>query len=104
MIEIASDNKIVIIRFDFLYLLDSKYGKKELPLNIIKEHKNYYDGSIAVCDDCGVVIIPKEFHTEEFFDKIQNIEKQEDIWFERLDRYKENTFEIVCLKKYLKEE
>lgn len=78
--------------------------KKELPLNIIKEHKNYYDGSIAVCDDCGVVIIPKEFHTEEFFDKIQNIEKQEDIWFERLDRYKENTFEIVCLKKYLKEE
>lgn len=78
--------------------------KKELPLNIIKEHKNYYDGSIAVCDDCGVVIIPKEFHTKDFFDKIQNIEKQEDIWFERLDRYKENTFEIVCLKKYLKEE
>lgn len=78
--------------------------KKELPLQIIEEHKNYYDGSIAVCDDCGVVIIPTEFHTQEFFEKLENIEKQEDIWFERLDRYKENTYEIVCLKKYLSEE
>lgn len=68
------------------------------------EHKEKYDGAIAVCDDCGVVIIPKEHHTYEFLQKLINIEEQEDTWFERLDRYKENTFEIVCLKKYLNEE
>ena len=61
-----------------------------------------YDGAIAVCDDCGVVIIPKECHTEEFYEKLVDIEEQEDIWFSRLDHYKENTFEIVCLKNYLK--
>lgn len=67
----------------------------------IKKRFDYYNESIAVCDDCGVVIIPKEYHNKDFYDKIVNIEKQEDIWFDRLDRYKENTFEIVCLKKYL---
>lgn len=65
------------------------------------EHRVLYDQAIAVCDDCGVVIIPKEFHTEEFMAKLAQIEEQEDIWFDRLDHYKENTFEIVCLKKYL---
>lgn len=69
---------------------------------IIEMSKSKYDGTIAVCDDCGVVIIPKELHTEEFYQKLIHIEEQEDIWFNRLDHYKENTFEIVCLKKYLK--
>ena len=69
--------------------------------DILKEHKEKYDGAIAVCDDCGVVLIPKEFHDENFYQKLEAIEEQEDIWFERLDRFKENTFEIVCLKKYL---
>lgn len=79
--------------------------KPEPPLDakIAKEHKEKYDGAIMVCDDCGVVLIPKENHTKEFFDKIVAIEEQEDIWFDRLDRKKENTFEIVCLKNYLKE-
>lgn len=79
--------------------------KPEPPLDekIAKEHKEKYDGAIMVCDDCGVVLIPKEYHTKEFFDKIVAIEEQEDIWFDRLDRKKENTFEIVCLKNYLKE-
>ena len=27
-----------------------------------------------------------------------------DIWFDRLDHYKENTFDIVCMKNYLKDE
>lgn len=70
--------------------------------SLIKEHKKLYDESIAVCDDCGVVIIPKELHTQSFYDKLVAIENQEDIWFDRLDHYKENTFDIVCLKKYLK--
>lgn len=79
--------------------------KPEPPLDesIVKEHKEKYDGAIMVCDDCGVVLIPKECHTQEFFDKLVAIEEQEDIWFDRLDRKKENTFEIVCLKKYLQE-
>lgn len=77
--------------------------KPEPALNetVIKEHKEKYDGAIMVCDDCGVVIIPKEYHTQEFLNKIIAMEEQEDIWFDRLDRHKENTFEIVCLKKYL---
>ena len=66
-----------------------------------KEHKPLYDGAIAVCDDCGVVVIPKEYHTEEFLVKLAQIEEQEDVWFDRLDHFKENTFEIVCLKSYL---
>lgn len=70
--------------------------------NIVNEYKSKYEGSIAVCDDCGVVIIPKFFHTEEFYNKLVLIEEQEDVWFNRLDHYKENTFEIVCLKKYLR--
>lgn len=70
---------------------------------IEKSHREMYDGSIMVCDDCGVVLIPKRHHTKEFYDKIVAIEEQEDIWFDRLDRKKESTFEIVCLKNYLKE-
>lgn len=75
---------------------------KELDPAIMAEHRALYDGAIAVCDDCGVVIIPKNQHTEEFLQKLHRIEDQEDIWFDRLDHYKENTFEIVCLKNYLK--
>lgn len=61
------------------------------------------DGGIAVCDDCGVVLIPRFRHTREFLSSLKAIEEQEDIWFERLDRYQENTFEIVCLKTYNKD-
>lgn len=68
-----------------------------------REHYNRYQGSIAVCDDSGVVIIPKELHTEEFYQKLIDIENQEDIWFDCLDRRKWDTFDIVCLKKYLED-
>ncbi len=78
--------------------LDFQYDSE-----ILNKSKNYYDGSIAVCDDSGVVIIPKEYHTEDFLDKIKFIEEQEDIWYECLDRKKMSTYEIVCLKKYLEE-
>ncbi len=75
--------------------------EEEPDADIIRSHKALYDGSIMVCDDCGVVVIPKAYHNEEFLQKIIAIEEQEDIWFDRLDRHKENTFDIVCLKKYL---
>ncbi len=68
------------------------------------EHNERYDGAIAVCDDCGVVVIPKEHITETFLSKLKNMEDQEDIWFDRLDHYKENTFEIVCKKNYLQDD
>lgn len=80
--------------------------KNEEPLDprIKEEHENKYNGSIAVCDDTGVVIIPKEFHNEEFLEKLDSIENQEDIWFECLDHRKWDTYDIVCLKKYLNQE
>lgn len=76
--------------------------KNNNPLNneLYQEHYNKYNGSIAVCDDSGVVIIPRENHTQEFLDSLSAIEEQEDIWFDCLDRRKWDTFDIVCLKKY----
>lgn len=80
--------------------------EKEIDTNIsslILEKRALYDGAIAVCDDTGVVIIPKDFHNENFVKRLHFIEEQEDIWFDCIDRKKMTTFETVCLKKYLKE-
>lgn len=78
-------------------------SKNEKPLDpdILEIHKEKYDGTIAVCDDTGVVIIPKELHNKAFLQKLDDIENQEDIWFECLDHKKWDTYDIVCLKKYL---
>lgn len=70
-------------------------------LTIAKEHETYYNDSIAVCDDTGVVIIPKDCITNDFLNKLYNIEEQEDKWFECIDRLKWDTYDTVCLKKYL---
>jgi regulator of RNase E activity RraA len=78
-------------------------GETDLDSAIISERRAFYDGSIAVCDDSGVVIIPKELHTEEFLKKLDWIEEQEDIWFDCIDRRKWSTYDTVCLKKYLNE-
>lgn len=74
--------------------------EKGIDASIIEERKRIYDGAIAVCDDSGVVIIPKELHTEEFYRKLEFIEEQEDIWYDCIDRKKMSTFQTVCLKKY----
>lgn len=74
---------------------------REIDMEWKKNHYELYDGTIAVCDDCGVVIIPKDKIDEEFLEKLHHIEDQEDIWFDRLDHYKESTFDIVCKKNYL---
>lgn len=78
--------------------------EKEIDYEWKKEHQERFDGAVAVCDDCGVVVIPKESLTEDFLIKLHNIEDQEDIWFDRLDHYKESTFDIVCRKKYLNDD
>lgn len=67
---------------------------------VLQKRQEYFKDSIAVCDDTGVVIITKEYMTEEFFKKLEIIEEQEDIWFDCIDRKKWNTFETVCQKKY----
>ena len=73
----------------------------EVKESILQDYRRKYEGAVAVCDDCGVVVIPKEKLNREMLDKIKGIELQEDIWFERLDKFKESTFDIVCRKKYL---
>lgn len=67
---------------------------------IINENRSRYENSILVCDDSGIVLIPKEKINSDFLEKIVKIEEQEDIWFECLDRRKWNTYDIVCMKKY----
>ena len=69
---------------------------------LYKEIKEKYDGSIMVCDDSGVVMIPKEKINDKLIARLQYIEYQEDIWFYCLDSLKMSTFDIVCQKKYLK--
>ena len=66
--------------------------------------KSTYDGSIMVCDDSGVVMIPREKVNEQLLNKLNFIEFQEDIWFYCLDTLKMSTFDIVCKKKYLEGE
>jgi regulator of RNase E activity RraA len=79
--------------------------KNERPLDpeIERAHRDLYDGAIAVCDDSGVVVIPKARHTAEFLDKLDWIEEQEDIWFDCIDRLKWDTFDAVCRKRYLED-
>lgn len=68
---------------------------------IILKKQQQYDGTIAVCDDTGVVIIPKKEQNEMFIQKLNDIEEQEDTWFDCIDRKKMNTFETVCKKHLL---
>lgn len=72
--------------------------------NILRKKREEFEGAIAVCDDCGVVVIPNEKINESFLNALHEIEDQEDIWFDRLNHYKESTFEIVCQKKYLQDD
>lgn len=69
----------------------------------IEKRRAIFQGTIAVCDDSGVVVIPKEQITEEFYDKLVAIELQEDIWYDCIDRRKWSTYRTICLKDYLKE-
>lgn len=70
----------------------------------VEKKRALYEGTLAVCDDTGVVIIPKEQITEEFLQKLYHIEEQEDMWFNCIDHLKWDTYDTVCLKKYLEEE
>lgn len=82
----------------------NKKDKNPLDKKIVDKRKRYYEGAIAVCDDTGVVIIPKKVQKHGFLKKLEWIESQEDIWFDCIDRVKWNTFDAVCLKKYMDKE
>jgi regulator of RNase E activity RraA len=69
----------------------------------VAKQREIYDNAIAVCDDTGVVVIPKDQLNIEFIDKLKQIEEQEDIWFNCIDRRKWDTYDTVCLKRYLTE-
>lgn len=83
--------------------INEQIKKTNKQIEEIKKKQSFYNDAIIVCDDTGVVVIPKSFHNENFLEKIKHIEEQEDIWFDCIDRKKYSTFETVCLKKYLKD-
>jgi 4-hydroxy-4-methyl-2-oxoglutarate aldolase len=78
-------------------------SKNAEPLDphLLAERRAYYQDSVAICDDTGVVVICKQFQTDAFLAKLDWIEEQEDLWFDCIDRLKWDTFATVCLKNYL---
>jgi len=82
----------------------NKKNESPFDANTMEKRHLTYNNAIAVCDDSGVVIIPSSLHSEEFLKKLDWIEEQEDIWFDCIDRLKWDTFDTVCLKKYLNKE
>jgi len=79
--------------------------QNEKPIDIVlyEKLKAKFEGGLMVCDDSGVVFVPKEVLDENFIEKLNFIEFQEDVWFLCLDTHKMSTYDIVCQKKYLKE-
>lgn len=73
----------------------------EIDSALLEDIKDKYDGSIMVCDDSGVVMIPKDKIDKKLLTKLEFIEFQEDIWFYCVDTLKMSTFDTVCKKKYL---
>ncbi len=82
-------------------VVNEKIGPNIEPA-LYSELKDRYDGTIMVCDDSGVVMIPKDIIDEKLITKLHFIEFQEDIWYYCVDTLKMSTFDTVCLKKYLK--
>ena len=78
----------------------NKKNEAELNPEIVNAWKKKYEGTTAVCDDGGVVIIPPEFINDEFLEKLDFIELQEDIWYHCIDTKKWSTYKTVCLKEY----
>lgn len=71
---------------------------------LIRKQQEKYNNGIILADDGGVIFVEKNKITKELLENIDRIEKQEDIWFDCIDRLKYSTFETVCLKKYLQKE
>lgn len=82
----------------------NKPVNREKFADVIEKQRAFYQGAVGVCDDSGVVVIPKEQLTEEFYKKLVAIEEQEDTWYDCIDRRKWTTYKTICLKDYMKDE
>jgi len=67
---------------------------------VLKQFRDAFEDAIAVCDDTGVVIIPREMQTDTLMRALVEIEKTEDAWYRAIDSLKLNTFETICLRKF----
>lgn len=83
---------------------NSRHDESETIKEIVLKQKNLFEDSVTVCDDTGVVVIPRDILTERFYKQLEHIEEQEDQWFYCIDRLKWDTFDTVCRKKYLERE
>ena len=70
-------------------------------METINKRRAFFEDAIAVCDDSGCVLIPKERINASFLDAVKKIEEQEDIWYDCIDRKKWSTYKTICLKEYL---
>lgn len=68
-----------------------------------RDARDYYEGAILVADDSGVVIIPKTEINENMIHRLQHMIDQERVWFDCVENKDWNTFDTVCIKKYLHE-
>ncbi len=71
------------------------------PQDLEEQMRIAYEDGIAVCDDGGVTVIPRDKLDAKMLVRLQRIEMQEDIWFFCLDTLKWDTKKIVCDKAYL---
>jgi regulator of RNase E activity RraA len=67
----------------------------------IEKRKKFFQNSIIVADDSGCTLINEQNINKQFLNKLEFIELQEDIWYFCIDTLKMNTYETICLKKYL---
>lgn len=74
------------------------------PEDLLEELQKKFEGGILVCDDSGVVLIEPHQITEDLKDRLAFIELQEDVWYFCMDSMKMSTYDIVCEKKYIKDE
>ncbi len=81
------------------------YNNNILVSNEVKleaeKRKNALTGGIITCDDSGCTIIENKLINEDTFARLELIELQEDIWSFCINTLKWNTYDTVCLKKYL---
>lgn len=71
---------------------------------IVEKNKKIFEGGILTCDDSGCTLIGKDLVTPQTYKKLEQIELQEDIWYYCIDTLKWNTYDTVCLKKYLEQQ
>lgn len=66
----------------------------------VSRGRDLYDNAVAVCDDCGAVLIPRNCVNEEMLEKLVFMEERERTWFHCVMDLDWNTYDTVCMKKY----